>query len=108
MLLIQSKPPSRLRGRPVGIVVGWGALHVLHIAANREHCLRVASPLHLVEALGIAVLAGLTAGAFPRGAVRTFRRWRPCAMTSPHLELRSLRKSYDDGRIEALRGVDLR
>jgi putative ABC transport system ATP-binding protein len=29
------------------------------------------------------------------------------AQTHPQLEVRSLRKSYDDGRIEALRGVDL-
>jgi putative ABC transport system ATP-binding protein len=28
-------------------------------------------------------------------------------MTSPLLEARNLRKSYDDGRIEALRGIDL-
>lgn len=28
-------------------------------------------------------------------------------MTSPALEVRSLRKSYDEGRIEALRGVDI-
>ena len=28
-------------------------------------------------------------------------------MTSPQLEVRNLRKSYDEGRIEALRGVDL-
>jgi lipoprotein-releasing system ATP-binding protein len=28
-------------------------------------------------------------------------------MTSPQLEVRNLRKNYDDGRIEALRGVDL-
>jgi putative ABC transport system ATP-binding protein len=28
-------------------------------------------------------------------------------MTSPALEVQSVRKSYDDGRIEALRGVDL-
>jgi putative ABC transport system ATP-binding protein len=28
-------------------------------------------------------------------------------MTSPQLEVRSLCKSYDEGRIEALRGVDL-
>jgi lipoprotein-releasing system ATP-binding protein len=28
-------------------------------------------------------------------------------MTNPQLEVRNLRKSYDDGRIEALRGVDL-
>ncbi len=28
-------------------------------------------------------------------------------MTSPILEVRSLHKSYDEGRIEALRGVDL-
>jgi putative ABC transport system ATP-binding protein len=29
------------------------------------------------------------------------------ASTTPQLEVRNLRKSYDDGRIEALRGVDL-
>src|SRR5271165_5699008 len=46
----------------------------------------------------------------PAGA---FRRWRRCGMSSPAavaspvLEVRDLRKSYDDGRIEALRGVDL-
>jgi putative ABC transport system ATP-binding protein len=28
-------------------------------------------------------------------------------MTSPQLEVRNLRKSYDEGRIEALRGVSL-
>ena len=28
-------------------------------------------------------------------------------MTSPALEVRNLFKSYDEGRIEALRGVDL-
>ena len=28
-------------------------------------------------------------------------------MTSPALEVRDLHKSYDEGRIEALRGVDL-
>jgi len=28
-------------------------------------------------------------------------------MISPQLEVRNLRKSYDDGRIEALRGVNL-
>lgn len=29
-------------------------------------------------------------------------------MTEPQLEVRNLRKTYDDGRIEALRGVDLK
>ena len=28
-------------------------------------------------------------------------------MTNPQLEVRNLTKSYDEGRIEALRGVDL-
>ena len=28
-------------------------------------------------------------------------------MTSPELEVRNVYKSYDEGRIEALRGVDL-
>ena len=32
---------------------------------------------------------------------------KPMASTTPQLEVRNLRKSYDDGRIEALRGVDL-
>jgi lipoprotein-releasing system ATP-binding protein len=34
-------------------------------------------------------------------------RRRDCCMTCPILEARNLYKSYDDGRIEALRGVDL-
>jgi ABC-type lipoprotein export system ATPase subunit len=36
-----------------------------------------------------------------------FRRWRRFGMTEPLLEVRNLRKSYDNGQIEALRGVDL-
>src|ERR1035441_4278141 len=44
---------------------------------------------------------------FPRGGARISRQWRLCAMTEPILEVRGLRKSYDEGRIEALRGVDL-
>jgi ABC-type lipoprotein export system ATPase subunit len=51
---------------------------------------------------------------------RGFRRWRRCAMSSslgtggpvsaggPILEARGLVKSYDEGRVEALRGVDLK
>src|ERR1700722_7909750 len=41
------------------------------------------------------------------GAGRGFHQWRRCAMTDALLEARGVTKSYDDGKIEALRGVDL-
>src|SRR5512146_2053904 len=38
---------------------------------------------------------------------RDFLPWRRCDMTRPALEARGVFKSYDEGRIEALRGVDI-
>lgn len=42
-----------------------------------------------------------------QGAMRAFFWLRGCVVPSPVLEARNLRKDYDEGRIEALRGVDL-
>ena len=36
------------------------------------------------------------------------RRWRRCAMSEPAIDARGLRKSFEDGRINALIGMDLR
>src|SRR5271156_3553371 len=44
---------------------------------------------------------------FQPGAAHAFPRSKRRAMTDPILEVRNLRKNYDEGRIEALRGVDL-
>lgn len=58
-------------GGILGIFVGWGALRSLATLPQTASIVSASVPLSLlVEALGIAVLAGLTAGAFPawRGA----------------------------------------
>ena len=72
MLLIQVEAVVLgLVGGVVGLGVGWGGLRLL---ASMPQTASIASasvtPLHLLEGLGIAVLAGLLAGAVPawRGA----------------------------------------
>ena len=109
MLLIQTEAAVLgFAGGLLGIGFGWGLLRLLSTLPQTASIVSASvSPLHLLEALGIAVLSGLAAGAIPPGAARISRRWRRCAMTSPQLEVRNLCKSYDEGRIEALRGVDL-
>jgi putative ABC transport system permease protein len=60
-----------LGGGLLGILVGWGALHLLAVLPQTASIVSASFPLSiLAEALGIAVLAGLAAGAFPawRGA----------------------------------------
>jgi len=72
LLLIQTEAAVLgLVGGLIGICVGWGALRVLSVLPQTASVVSAAvSPLHLFEALGIAVLAGLVAGAVPawRGA----------------------------------------
>jgi putative ABC transport system permease protein len=58
-------------GGILGILIGWGALHVLATLPQTASVVSASlSPLHFVEALAIAVLSGLIAGAYPawRGA----------------------------------------
>ena len=60
-----------LGGGALGIAAGWGALHLLATLPQTASIVSASLPLPLLaEALGIAVLAGLTAGAYPawRGA----------------------------------------
>lgn len=60
-----------LVGGVFGIGVGWGALHLLSTLPQTATIVSASvAPLHLLEALGIAVISGLVAGAFPawRGA----------------------------------------
>jgi len=60
-----------LGGGFLGIALGWCALHVLATLPQTASIVSTSVPWELLaEALGIAVLAGLTAGAFPasRGA----------------------------------------
>jgi len=60
-----------LGGGVLGIAAGWGALHLLATLPQTASIVSASLPLPLLaEALGIAVLAGLTAGAYPawRGA----------------------------------------
>lgn len=72
MLLIQAEATVLgFIGGILGIAFGWGALHLL---ANLPQTASIVSTslslVHLVEALGISVLSGLIAGAYPawRGA----------------------------------------
>jgi putative ABC transport system permease protein len=58
-------------GGLIGIGFGWGALHLLSTLPQTASIVSTSlSWLHLVEALGISVLSGLIAGAYPawRGA----------------------------------------
>jgi putative ABC transport system permease protein len=60
-----------LAGGLVGIAVGWGSLRVLALLPQTASIVSASFPLLLlVEALGIAVAAGLAAGFIPawRGA----------------------------------------
>jgi putative ABC transport system permease protein len=60
-----------LGGGVLGIAFGWGALHLLALLPQTANIVSTSfSPLLLAEALGIAVMAGLIAGAVPawRGA----------------------------------------
>jgi putative ABC transport system permease protein len=60
-----------IAGGLLGIVIGWGALRVLAALPQTASIVSASfPPLLLLEALGIAVLAGLLAGAIPawRGA----------------------------------------
>jgi putative ABC transport system permease protein len=60
-----------LAGGLLGIVVGWGALHLLASLPQTANIVSATVPLSvLAQALGIAILSGLVAGALPawRGA----------------------------------------
>ncbi len=72
MLLIQTEAAVLgLAGGFLGIALGWGALRMLSTMPQTASIVSASlDPVHVVEALGIAVLAGLAAGAIPawRGA----------------------------------------
>ncbi|MGA3070153.1 MAG: FtsX-like permease family protein [Terracidiphilus sp.] len=72
MLLIQTEAVVLgLAGGILGLGVGWGTLRLLSALPQTASIVSASvSPLHLLEALGIAVLSGLVAGAIPawRGA----------------------------------------
>ena len=72
MLLIQTEAVVLgFVGGFIGILFGWGALEVLSKLPQTASVVSVSlSWVHLVEALGISVLSGLIAGAYPawRGA----------------------------------------
>jgi len=72
MLLIEIEAATLgLIGGLLGIGVGWGSLRLLSTMPQTASIVSASvSPLHLLEALGIAILAGLLAGLIPawRGA----------------------------------------
>jgi putative ABC transport system permease protein len=72
VLLIQTEAAALgLAGGVAGIAIGWGALRLLSVLPQTASIVSASFPVVLlVEALGIAVLAGLAAGAYPawRGA----------------------------------------
>ncbi len=72
MVLIQLEAAVLgLGGGLMGVVIGWGALHLLAALPQSAGIVSTYFPLPLVaKALGISILAGLTAGAIPawRGA----------------------------------------
>jgi putative ABC transport system permease protein len=72
LLLIQTEAAVLgLAGGLLGLAIGWSALHLLSLLPQTASIVSASFPvLLLAEALGIAVLAGLVAGAYPawRGA----------------------------------------
>ena len=72
MLLIQTEAAVLgLVGGLIGICIGWGTRHLLAVLPQTASVVSASvSPWHLIEALGIALLSGLVAGAVPawRGA----------------------------------------
>jgi len=72
LLLIQTEAAALgLVGGLAGIGVGWGALRLLSTLPQTASVVSASvSSLHLLQALGIAILSGLVAGAIPawRGA----------------------------------------
>ncbi len=72
MLLIQTEAAVLgLVGGLLGLGIGWGILRLLSTMPQTASIVYASvSPLHLLEALGIAILSGLAAGALPawRGA----------------------------------------
>jgi putative ABC transport system permease protein len=67
MLLIQMEAATLgLAGGAVGLLFGWVALRILSTLPQTSNIVAAAfSPVLLVEALGVAILAGLLAGAIP-------------------------------------------
>ena len=67
VLLIQTEATVLgFAGGLLGIGLGWGLLRLLSTLPQTASIVSAAvSPLHLLEALGIAVLSGLAAGAIP-------------------------------------------
>jgi putative ABC transport system permease protein len=72
LLLIQAEASVLgLVGGVVGILFGWGALHLLAALPQTASIVSTTlDPLQIIEALAISVLSGLIAGAYPawRGA----------------------------------------
>jgi putative ABC transport system permease protein len=72
VLLIQTEAMVLgLAGGILGILAGWGGLRLLAVLPQTASFVSASlSPLHLVESLGISVVSGLVAGAYPawRGA----------------------------------------
>ena len=72
MILIQLEATVLgLGGGFLGVIVGWGTLHLLAALPQSAGIVSAYFPLPLIaKALGISILAGLTAGAIPawRGA----------------------------------------
>jgi putative ABC transport system permease protein len=72
MLLIQLEACALgFSGGVVGLAFGWGALRILSTLPQTGIIVSAAfSPVLMLEALGVAILAGLVAGAIPawRGA----------------------------------------
>ena len=70
-LTVQKGSVLGLVGGVVGILFGWGALHLLAALPQTASIVSTTlDPLQIIEALAIAVLSGLIAGAYPawRGA----------------------------------------
>ena len=110
LLILTEAMALGVAGGFLGIVAGWGALRLLSDLPQTASIVSASiSPYAFGGVDGHRHrFRDCSPGLIRRGVERGFRPWRHCAMSSPLLDARGLVKTYDEGRVQALRGVDVR
>jgi len=80
-----------------------GSLRLLSMLPQTASIVSASMDTGILEALGISVVSGILAGAYPAWRGSHLSPVEAIRMTSPLLEVRNLCKSYDEGRIELSR-----